>query len=146
MKLHEEIYFEITAEGTKSELDRFASFLSAGALDDFLEFSEDYIVYDDDYEYAADNQKATLVFTNDEYSIEVSSFDPEKFLEVLCGGAEALHLYGNIFDIEDDEYRFASDAGDASFYNTANISRFNDELDAQAYEEELAEDEDEDEE
>jgi hypothetical protein len=142
MKLHEEIYFEINVEGAKSELDRFVSYLSSGILDDFFEFSDDYIIYDDDYDYATESQKVTLVFTNDEYAIEASSFDPEEFLDALCRGARNVYLSGHIFDVDDDEYRFASDAGDASFYNTDNISLFNDELDAQAYEEELAAEED----
>ena len=55
MILCEELYFEITVTGIKSELKKFISCLKSGELDDFFEFSSDYIktivdaVQDDDF-------------------------------------------------------------------------------------------------
>ena len=42
MTLCEELYFDITLIGEKSEIKKFASFLRAGGLDDFFEFSNEY--------------------------------------------------------------------------------------------------------
>ena len=50
MTLCEELYFEITLTGTKSELKKFVSFLKSGELDDFFEITSDYINYDDEYD------------------------------------------------------------------------------------------------
>ena len=41
------------------------------------------------------------------------------------------------FTVDDEEYRFISAEGDSSFTNAKSITHFNDELDEQAYEEEL---------
>jgi hypothetical protein len=143
MKLHDELYFEITAEGAKSALLQFSSFLTSGVLDDFFEVTEDYIIPDDDFNSAEGNQTATFVFTNDEYPIEIDSFNPEAFLDVLCKGGEELHLSGQLFDSDDTEFRFISPAGDSSFTDAEKIDLFNDELDAKALEEEMeANDED----
>ena len=38
MTLCEELFFEITVSGTKSELKKLVSFLESGGLDDFFEY------------------------------------------------------------------------------------------------------------
>jgi hypothetical protein len=143
MRLHDELYFEITAEGSRAELDRFSAFLTSGVLDDYFEVSEDYIIPDDDYDSAMESEKTTLVFSNDEYAIEIDSFDPESFLEILCKGGKNLYLTGQLFDCDDTEYRFISNEGDSSFVDADKIDLFNDELDAKALEEEEDEEKDE---
>ena len=139
MRLHDELYFEITAEGVKSELDRFIAFLNSGVLDDFFEVSEDYIIPDDEYDTSLDGDKTSFVFSNDEYAVEIDSFDPEAFLEIFCKGGKNLYLTGQLFDSDDTEYRFISNEGDSSFTDADKIDLFNDELDAKALEEEAEE-------
>ena len=143
MRLHDELYFEITAEGSRGELERFSAFLTSGVLNDFFEVDEDYIIPDDDYNTVMDSEKTSLVFTNDEYAIEINSFDPEAFLEVLCKGGKGLYLTGQLFDCDDVEYRFVSNEGDSFFIDADKVNLFNDELDAKALEEEEAEEKDE---
>ena len=139
MILHDEIYFEITLEGQKSELEKFASYATSGVFDDFFDISEEYLIYDDNHESASESEKLTLVFTNDEYGIELDRLDTEEFLEILCNGAEKLYVSGTLYDVDDEEYRFTSDEGSSDFIN-AKHTRFNDELD------EVAAGEDEDDE
>ena len=55
MTLYDELYFEIRATGPKSEIKKFVSYLSSGELEDFFEFSSDYIHYDDEYSEASDS-------------------------------------------------------------------------------------------
>ena len=52
MTLYEEIYFEITFSGVKSELKKMVKFLKSGELDDFFEITSDYICYADEYKDA----------------------------------------------------------------------------------------------
>ena len=65
MILWDELYFEITLEGTRAELDKFVAFLNAGELDEFFEQSEDYVILDDKYDEAEDGESLEVVFTND---------------------------------------------------------------------------------
>ena len=83
MKLYDELYFEITLEGQKSDLKNFVKFIRSGELEDFFEITSDYIVYNDDYAAAEDTAETGLVFTNDDIGVEISSFSPEDFLVVL---------------------------------------------------------------
>ena len=140
MTLCEELYFDITISGTKSELKKFASYLKSGELDDFFEITSDYIDYDDEYENAAPEAKASFVFSNDDYGIEIDEFDTDEFLEVFCKAAKALDVRGTLYDIDDEEYSFESPAGDSYYLNAKRNKRFNDELDEQAYEENKYED------
>jgi hypothetical protein len=41
MTLYDELYFEITATGPKSEIKNFVNYLKSGELDEFFEFSTD---------------------------------------------------------------------------------------------------------
>ncbi len=141
MKLHEELYFEITAEGDRESIDKFAAFITSGELDDFFEFTEDYIIYSDNYNTASFAEKITMTLANDDYGIEIDSFDPEDFLDALCRGGKNLLIHGNLYDIDNDEYRFISHMGDTSYENSDDIE-FSDELDEEARREESFEDDD----
>lgn len=139
MILSEEIYFEITAKGQKSEIKKLVKFLKSGELDDFMEITSDYFNYNDDYASADDSDNAELIFSNDDLGIEVDEFDTEEFLDVFCKAARSLELVGHIYDINDDEYNFTSEAGDSGYINSRNVNKFNDELDEAAYNEEQEE-------
>ena len=131
MKLHEELYFEITVEGVKSDVVKFIDYVRSGELDDFFDFSSQYIVYDDNYAISSDIGQVSVSLSNDNYGIEIDSFDPEEFLDALCSGGKNVTIHGNIFDIYDEEYRFISNAGESSYVNTDKID-FSDELDDEA--------------
>ena len=131
MKLHEELYFEITVEGAKSDVVKFIDYVKSGELDDFFEFSSEYIVYDDNYAISSDIGQVSVSLSNDNYGIEIDSFDPEEFLDALCSGGKMVTIHGNVFDIDDEEYRFISNMGETSYVNTDKID-FSDELDDEA--------------
>jgi hypothetical protein len=142
MKLHEELYFEITAEGDKNELQKFISYITSGELDDYFEFSSDFIIYDDNFYSASYGDAVSVTISNDDFGIEIEDFDPEDFLDTFCKGGKEISLWGHLYDIDDEEYRFNSPAGDPCYTNAAKINKFNDELDEEAYKEEQAADED----
>lgn len=137
MILCEEIYFEITLKGERSEVKKFARFLKSGELDDFFEVSSDFISYSDEDEEDAD--KLTMIFSNDDFGIECDELDTEDFLDLFCKAARNLDVSGHLYDINDEEYSFISEAGSGDYRNARIIDRFNDELDEAAYNEELDE-------
>ena len=137
MTLCEELYFEITLTGTKSELKKFVSFLKSGELDDFFEVTSDYINYDDEFEGALPEQETSIIFSNDDMGIEIDEFDTDEFLEVFCKAARRLDVEGRLFDIDDEEYEFVSEVGDSYYLNAKRTKKFNDELDEKAYEEDM---------
>ena len=139
MTLCEELYFEITLNGTKSELKKFISFLKSGELDDFFEVSSDYINYDDSYADAADEDDTSVIFSNDDCGIEIDEFDSDEFLDVFCRAAKDLEVEGRLYDIDDEEYHFISAIGDSYYLNADKMHLFNDELDAHARAEEEGE-------
>ena len=136
MKLYDELYFEINVTGTRSDLKKFKSFLFSGALEDFFELDADMICYNDDFANADENQKTGFVLTTDDVGIEITSLDPERFLDELCRGAKDVELEGHLYDVEDEEYRFVSPLGEITYFDAARTEHFNDELDEQAFEEE----------
>ena len=140
MTLCDELYFEITLTGSKSELRKFVSFLRSGELDDFFEMSSDYINYDDGYQAADDNTESSIVFTNDDMGIEIDELDTDEFLELFCRAGKNLDIDGRLYDADDEEYAFVSEMGDSYYLNAKNATRFNDELDEKAYEEDREED------
>ena len=144
MTFYDEFYFEITFSGRKAELDRVVAFLKGGGLDDFFEMDNDFIDYDDDYHETPDEGESSFSFSNDEYGIEIDELDADEFLEVLCRAAKKVDLRGELYDVDEEEYRFVSVEGDSYYLNARNIDLFNDELDTQAKEEARDEDEDED--
>ena len=144
MTLCEELFFEITLTGTKSSLDKVVAFLEAGGLDDFFEFSSEYIDYDDSYYDAEDGDECSLVFTNDDFGIEIDEFDTDDFLEVFCKAARATDARGRLSDIDDEEYSFVSVSGDSYYLNADKMHLFNDELDREAAKEAGDEEDEED--
>ena len=141
MILYEEIYFEITFAGEKSELKKMVKFLKSGELDDFFEITSDYISYADEYKDASDTDESEFVFTNDDLGIEIDEFDTDEFLEVLCKAGKRLYISGHIYDISDEEYSFTSEKGDSYYINARDAKKFNDELDEAAEKEEMDEEE-----
>ena len=137
MKLHEELYFEIELKGSKAALLKFANFVTSGELDEFFELTSDHIVYGDDFDDVTDNTDTTMSIVNDEYGIELDQFDPEDFLSVFCQAATELEISGHFYDIDDEEYRFISPAGDPCYTDADDID-YSDDLDEEAYKEELA--------
>ena len=138
MTLYDELYFEITATGAKSEIKRFINYLKSGELDDFFEFDTEYINYDDDYADAGNDQEVSVVISNDDFGIEIEEFDTDEFLEIVCKAAKGIYLKGQLFDVDDEEYSFVSEVGDAYYINARNIS-FNEDDDKK--EEDFDEDE-----
>ena len=129
MTLCEELYFEITLTGAKSELKKFVSFLKSGELDDFFEFSSEYINYDDNYEGAEASAETSITLANDDYGIEIDEFDTDEFLEVFCKAAKNLDVSGRLYDIDDEEYSWRSEAGDSYYVNAKKSVRFNEDDD-----------------
>lgn len=140
MILNEEVYFEITLSGSKADVKSFVKFVKGEGLEDIIESAWDFINYNDDYTSLADSAQTEIVFSNDDCGIEIDEFDTEEFLEVFCHAAKPLFVNGHIYDINDDEYRFTSEAGTSDYVNARKAKRFNDELDDAAYNEELDED------
>ena len=141
MILYEEIYFEITFSGEKSELKKMVEFLKSGELDDFFEVTSDYICYSDEYRDIDDSAESDFTFTNDDFGIETDEFDTDEFLELICKASKKLDVRGHIYDSSDDEYSFISEHGDSYYVNAKSAKKFNDELDEAAEKEEMDEEE-----
>ena len=141
MTLYEEIYFEITFSGVKSELKKMVKFLKSGELDDFFEITSDYICYADEYKDAEDSDETEFTFTNDDLGIEIEEFDTDEFLEVISKAGKAIDISGHLYDISDEEYSFTSEKGNSYYVNARGAQKFNDELDEAAENEESEEEE-----
>ena len=129
MTLCEELYFEIKASGPKSDVSKFLSFLKSGEIDDFFEFSSDYISYDDEYMTALPTAEVTVTVSNDDYGIEIDEFDTDEFLELICKASKNIYLKGHLYDIDDEEYSFISEVGDTYYINAMNVDKFNEDDD-----------------
>ena len=129
MTLYDELYFEIRATGPKSEVKKFVSYLRSGELDEFFEFSSDYINYDDDYADAGDSTEVNVIISNDDYGIEIDEFDTDEFLEIICKAGRRLYLKGNLFDVDDEEYSFVSEVGNSYYTNALLVQNFNEDDD-----------------
>lgn len=143
MTLWDELYFEITMKGTKSELKKIVSFLESGELDDFFEVSPDYIIFDDGYSTAENDAETEVIFTNDDYGVEIEELDVDEFLETFCKAAKNLDVYGSLSDMDGSEFKFESEKNSSYYINSRKAMRFNDELDEVAYDEERLGDDDE---
>ena len=143
MTLNDELYFEITLSGSKADLKKFVQFIKSGELDEFFDMSSDYLSYADEYAAAPDAAETEIVFTNDDLGVEIGEFNPEEFLDVFCKATKNLDVKGHFYDLDDEEYAFTSAKGDAYYANDRAAKHFNDELDAEAYEEESHEDSEE---
>ena len=133
MILYDEVYFDITLSGTKTDLKKFAKYLKGGALDDIFEGAYDFISYDDTFSDGEDEDECEAFFSNDDFGLEIFKFDTEDFLDIFCKETAALEIRGHIYDINDDEYSFTSPKG-STCYNSGRV-KFNDELDAIASDE-----------
>ena len=122
MTLYDELYFEINATGTKSEIKEFVSYLKSGEIDEFFEFLPDYVEYCDEYATASPEQEVSISISNDDYGIEIDEFDTDEFLELLCKAGKRLYLKGQLFDADNEEYSFISETGD-SYYTNALLAR-----------------------
>ena len=122
MTLYDELYFEIKATGAKSEIKKFVSYLKSGELDEFFEFSSEYLSYDDEYETAGPEEEVSVTISNDDYGIEIDEFHTDEFLEVFCKAGRRLYLKGQLFDADNEEYSFVSESGD-SYYTNALLAR-----------------------
>ena len=129
MTLYDELYFEITLTGAKSELEKLIKFLKSGDLDEFFEFSTEYISYDDEYTSASGDKETSIVLSNEDDGIEIEEFDTDDFLDVFCRAAKSLDVRGQLYDIDDEEYSFVSEAGDSYYINAKNIRSFNEDDD-----------------
>ena len=129
MTLYEELYFEIMAIGAKAEIKNFLSFLKSGELDEFFEFSHEYISYDDDYATADNSAEVSVVISNDDYGIEIDEFHTDEFLEVLCKAGKRIYLKGQLFDADNEEYSFVSETGDSYYTNALLVKNFNEDED-----------------
>jgi hypothetical protein len=129
MTLYEELYFEIKATGAKSEIKKFVSYLKSGELDEFFEFSSEYINYDDDYGTAEDEAEVSVVISTDDYGIEIEEFDTDEFLEIFCKAGKRLYLKGQLYDADNEEYSFVSDTGDSYYTNALLVKNFNEDED-----------------
>ena len=129
MTLYDELYFEIRATGAKSEIDKFVNYLMSGELDEFFEFSSDYIDYDDNFATAEPEDEISIVISNDDYGIEIDQFHTDEFLEILCKAGKRLYLKGQLFDVDNEEYSFVSQKGDSYYTNALLINEFNEDED-----------------
>ena len=129
MILYEELYFEIRATGAKSEVKKFINYLKSGELDEFFEFSSEYINYDDEYATADANAEVSVVIANDDYGIEIDEFHTDEFLEILCKAGKQLYLKGQLYDSDNEEYSFVSELGDSYYTNALLVKNFNEDED-----------------
>ncbi len=141
MKLYDEIYFDITVSGNKGDIRRFAKFLTSGAFDDLFEITSDFLSYDDEYQTKGDDERAELVFANDDFGVELSSLDTDDFLDIFCKESASLDIRGQLYDINDEEYSFVSPLGSVDYSNARGNIKFNDELDELAEGDEYEEEE-----
>jgi hypothetical protein len=140
MTLYEELYFDIKLSGQKTELKKFISFLRSDGLEDFFEFSSEYITYDDRFNDVAPEEETFVIISNDDYGIEIDEFDTDEFLEIICKAGRRLYLKGQIFDADNEEYSFVSEAGDSYYINALLVNDFNEDED-KPHEDEEDEDE-----
>ena len=136
MTLYDELYFEIRATGVKSEVKKFVNYLKSGELDEFFEFSGDYVSYDDDYATATPDEEVSVIISNDDWGIEIDEFHTDEFLEVLCKAGKRLYLKGQLYDADDEEYSFVSQEGDSYYTNALLVNNFNEDDDKPVEDEE----------
>lgn len=126
MTLYDELYFDITIEGVKREISKFITAIKDGALDDFFEDAADYLDFSDEYNDADDSKHTVIYLTNQDYGIEIEELDVAELLEELCKKGKNLELRGEIYDADDDAYRFISEIGDPYYLNADKAKIFND--------------------
>ena len=128
MIFYDEVYYEITLKGLKSNLKKVIDFLLNDGLEDFFEFDEEMIIYGDTYNQSTDSMITDITIASDD-GIQIDSFDVDEFLETFCRVAKQLDVYGFIYDSDEVEYSFISGAGNDFYENSRDFGKFNDELD-----------------
>ena len=101
MTLYEELYFDIKFSGPKTELKKLISFLRSGELEDFFEFTTDYISYDDRFDDVDAGEETYFIMSNDDYGIEIDEFDvsdPSNFMMIMRSGMRV--TFGQIETLE----------------------------------------------
>lgn len=141
MTLYEELYFDINIEGAKADIKKFVSALEAGALDDFFEFDDELIEYDDNFFGVDEDKDTSISLANVDIGIEIDELSVYDFLDTLCKIGKSLEMRGEIYDAENDEYRFQSRRGESYYINSDKARLFEEDLNS----EDEGEDEDEDE-
>ena len=125
MTLYEELYFDITLCGKKSDLKKFIDYIRSGELDDFFEIDPEYIVTDETYDNAPIDcpDDVSISITNDDYAIEIEELDVYDFLDSFCRAARDLEVEGHFYDT-DEEYKFVSRRGSTRFENARRAGSF----------------------
>ena len=129
MTLYDELYFEIRAMGAKSEVEKFLNYMRSGEPDEFFEFDEEYILCDDDYAGTSDADEVTVIISNDDYGIEIDEFYTDEFLDTICKAGRRIYLKGQLYDADNEEYSFVSEAGNSYYINALLIGDFNEDED-----------------
>lgn len=126
MIFSDSVCFDITISGEKKDVAKLVSYLKSGELDEFFEIDDDLLFFDDNYETSAPDSEVRVIFSSDEFGLEVDEFDADEFLEVLCKAGRALLLKGSFYNFDDDEIRFVSEAGDDYYTNEDSLGIFDD--------------------
>ena len=129
MILYEELYFDINVTGPKSEIKKFVSYLRSGELDEFFEFTTDYVIYNDNFDTAEINDETGVTLSTDDYGIEIDEFHTDEFLEILCKAGKQLYIKGQLYDADNEEYSFISEVGDSYYINALLVNDFNEDED-----------------
>lgn len=136
MTLYDELYFDINIEGAKSDIKRLVLALEDGALDDYFEFDKDQIEYDDDFDGKSDDADSSISFANVDIGIEIDELSVYDLLDELCRIGKRLELRGEIYDADDDEYRFISHRGESFYINADKAGLFEEDLNSDEEEDE----------
>ncbi len=142
MTLYEELYFDINIEGARSDIKKFVSALEAGALDDFFEFDDEQIEYDDDFDSKSDGADTSISFSNVDIGIEIDELSVYDLLDEICKIGKNLELRGEVYDADDDEYRFISRRGESYYINADKARLFEEDTNITEEDDEGEEDED----
>ena len=139
MIFYDEVYYEITLKGTKAELKKFVDFVLSGGLDDYMEIDREYIVYGDNYRLAEPDMTSDVSLVNED-GYQIDELCVDEFLELFCKAAEKLDVEGIMYDVDELEFKFTSEAGNDYYRDAREAIKFNDELDDIRDEEDTFED------
>ena len=118
MILYDEFYFDISAAGLQADLKKFFNFLLSGELDDFFEFSPEYINIDESFENEDPKTYLTVSISNEDWGIEIDKLHTDEFLELICKAGRRVYLSGTLSDSDGNEYSFISDEDDSYYVNS----------------------------
>lgn len=124
MIFSDSVCFDITVFGEKKDVSKFVSYIRSGELNEFFEISDDMLFFDDNYDSSGADSEVRVIFSSDEFGIEVDEFDADEFLEVICKAGRALLIKGSFYNFDDDEIRFISRSGDDYYANEDSLGIF----------------------